>query len=76
MLRDNLCLDLCNLLQDSESFQKLTSIAVEKGILTAEQRNFSPCEQCNLMFSKKDYGVLKKYAADLYCELLVKKLFA
>ena len=76
MLRDNPCVDLCNLLQDSESFQKLTSIAVEKGLLTAAQRDLSPCEQCNLMFRKKGYGVLKKYAADLYDELLVKKLFA
>ena len=76
MLRDNPCVDLCNLLQDSESFQKLTSIAVEKGLLTAAQRDLSPCEQYNLMFREKSYDVLKKYAADLYDELLVKKLFA
>ena len=77
MLREGPVVDLCLLLRDSESFQKLADTAMEKGLLAErERRNLSPCEICNSMFGEKGYGLLQKDVADLYDELLVKSLFA
>ena len=77
MLTEGPIVDLCHVLRDSESFQKLADIAVEKGQLTDEEkRKLSSCEVCRLMFIDKGYELLKKDIADLYDDLLVKKLFA
>lgn len=76
MLKENPCVDIFILLHDSESFQKLMDIAIQKGILAEADKALAPCVICNLMFGEKGYGILQKDAANLYDELLIKRLFA
>lgn len=76
MLRQGEYVDVYDLLHDGDSFARLMDIAVEKGLLTAGEKELSSCEICQLMF--RDEGRYKMLAADiqeLYDELLVNNLF-
>ena len=75
MLKEGPCVDIFHLLHDSESFQKLMDISIQKELLAEADKKLAPCVICGLMFGEKSYGVLQKEAADLYDELLVKRLF-